>query len=155
MHELGIGLREADLSHIQRALSEEAVYRSPVLRRSLSGAALVEIMEIFCEAVSVTSLEEYGNSSTRVLVGQVTVGSLTGEATWVLRLDQTGKVRELSWQARPFNLSVRLANTFGAGLARRRGGLKPAIAAAGKPLGLMVAELVDRLSPWMIRRTAD
>ncbi len=150
VHEFTTAVRERDLDAILDSMAPDVIYHSPVMARPLTGAGVTEIMEIFCEVVTaVDSLEEFGTTSTLVLVGQVTVGSTVGQATWVVQLNADGKVCELSWQARPFNMVVCLANSFAAGLAQRRGGVKPALVALGNPMNRLVAATIDRLSPMM------
>ncbi|OMC56249.1 hypothetical protein A5747_09390 [Mycobacterium sp. IS-836] len=112
---------------------------------------VADILAILLYAVDdLTIHEEFGDSSTTVLIGGFTVQGVSGEATWVLRLDNTGKVRTLAWQARPFAVAVRLSEAFGHGLARRRGGVFPAIVSAGRPLARLVAWMVDLLAPHLV-----
>lgn len=156
MHPFAEALQTRDLDVLLSSLTPDVVYRSPVMRDPVTGQAVTEIMEIALEILAdIDITDEFGGEDTRVFVATFTVGGRSGDATWILRLGDNEKVREITWQARPFNVSIRLADAFGSGLARRRGGMKPALVAVGRPLARALAVTVDRLAPLMVRREAS
>jgi hypothetical protein len=151
MHPFAEALANKNLDNLLDCLSAEVTYHSPVMRNPVREAVVADILAILLDAVDhLTILEEFGDSSTKVLICGFTVQGVRGEAAWVLRLDKTGKVLTLTWQARPFAMAVRLSETFGHGLARRRGGVFPAIVSAGRPLARLVAWMVDLLAPHLV-----
>ncbi|MEB3982152.1 hypothetical protein OQ968_12850 [Mycobacterium sp. 663a-19] len=152
MHPFAEALADKSLDDLLACVSAEVTYHSPVMRNPVRGAVVADILAILLDAVDdLTIREEFGESSTAVLICGLTVQGVRGEAAWVLRFDRTGKVRELTWQARPFAVAVRLSEAFGGGLARRRGGVFPAIVLAGRPLARLVAWMVDLLAPHLVR----
>ncbi len=148
MHEFGIALRDRDSHAMVAALASDVTYHSPVMSTPIVGRGVSELMEILCEILTaVDKLEEFGDDRTRVLIGAVTVGTRSGNATWVLRLDESGKVREISWQVRPFSLTVQTLNGFAGGMGSRRGRGKRILGRSGKPATLLLAAAIDRVAP--------
>ena len=155
MHPFAEALASKNLDNLVASLSADVAYHSPVMRDSVRGPAVSDILAILLDALDdLTVDDEFGDADTKVLIGRFTVQGVRGEAAWVLRLDQAGKVRTLTWQARPFAMSVRLSEAFGQGLARRRGSVFPALVSAGRPLARLVAWTVDLLAPRLVRRPA-
>ncbi|SPM29628.1 hypothetical protein [Mycobacterium terramassiliense] len=151
MHPFAEALASQDLDNLLACLSVDVTYHSPVMRDPVRGAVVADILAILLDAVDdLTVYEQFGDSGTTVLICGFAVQGVRGEAAWVLRLDETGKVRSLAWQARPFAVAVRLSDAFGHGLARRRGGVFPAIVSVGRPLARLVAGMVDQLAPHLV-----
>lgn len=147
MHPFAESLAKKNLDNLLACLSAEVAYHSPVMSNPVRGALVADILAILLDAVDDLAIHaEFGDSATKVLICGFTVGGVRGEAAWVLRLDEAGRVRALTWQARPFAVAVRLSEAFGCGLAQRRGGLFPAIVSAGRPLARLVAGMVDLLA---------
>lgn len=151
MHPFAEALANQNLDDLLACLSAEVTYHSPVMRNPVRGALVADILAIMLDVVDDLAVHaEFGDSGTKVVIGGFSVQGLRGEAAWVLRLDDTGKVRTLTWQARPFAMSVRLSEAFGRGLAQRRGGIFPAIVSAGRMPARLVARMVDLLSPHLV-----
>jgi hypothetical protein len=151
MHPFAEALANKNDDDLIACLSAEVSYHSPVMRDPVRGAVVSDILTILLAAVEdLTIDDEFGDADTKVLICRFTVQGLRGEAAFVLRLDRAGKVCALTWQARPFAVSVRLLEAFGQGLARRRGGVFPAMVSAGRPLARLVAWTVDQLAPHLV-----
>lgn len=151
MHPFAEALANQNLESLLACLSADVTYHSPVMSEPVRGALVAEILAILLDAADdLTIHAEFGDSATKVLICEFTVRGVRGEAAWVLRLDETERVRTLTWQARPFAVAVRLSEAFGHGLARRRGGIFPAIVLAGRPLARLVAGMVDLLAPHLV-----
>jgi hypothetical protein len=125
-------------------------YRLRVMRDPVTGQAVTAIMEIALEIVADTDItEEFGGQDTSFR-RHGHRRRPQGDATWILRLGANEKVRQITWQAGPFNVSIRLADAFRSGLAGRRGDSKPALVAAGRPRARALAATVDRLTPLLV-----
>ncbi|OBG27647.1 hypothetical protein A5672_05070 [Mycobacterium alsense] len=151
MHPFAESLANQNLDNLLACLSAEVTYHSPVMRNPVRGALVPDILAILLDTVDdLTVHAEFGDSDTKVLLCGFSMQGVRGEAAWVLRLDGTGKIRTVAWQARPFAMSVRLSESFGHGLAQRRGGPFPAIVSAGRAPARLVARMVDLLAPHLV-----
>ncbi|WP_016890212.1 hypothetical protein [Mycobacteroides abscessus] len=136
---------------LRELLSADAVYHSPVMDLAIGGTDVGEIMDVLCEVVdNVHEARELSSGGTRILMCALTVDGCRGDAIWVIRLNAAGSVREISWQVRPFNLMMRVALGFAQGLAERRGGIRPLLVAACRPIGLLACATVDQFAPYLI-----
>lgn len=152
-HPFRVALEKRDVSALRATLAPDAVYHSPVMHPPVIGAAVPEVLEIVVEALAqIRCTEELGEGDTRVLITEIHVGERRGDAAWVLRLDDLERVRDVSWQARPFNISIALADAIGIGLAQRRGGALPLLVIAARPAARAMAATVDAISPRLIPR---
>jgi hypothetical protein len=117
MHPFAEALRRRDARALQAELAPDAVYRSPVMYCELCGPAVAEMLAIVLAAVTrITHLREFGNADVRVLLGTITVRGHTGEATWVLHLDDDEQVRRIAFRVRPAHLMTGLTGACADGL---------------------------------------
>lgn len=148
MHPFTAALRSRDPQAMTTMLAADVAYHSPVMNRPITGTGVVEILEILCQVLtSVEDLQEHANDQTLVLTGAVTVGDRTGNACWIIHFDSAGDIREIMWHVRPFDVTVRTLNGFGAGMGARRSRSKHLLAAMSKPAMLLTAAAVDHVAP--------
>ena len=138
-----------DLDAIVDSLAPDVVINSPISRR-VSFRGRDEARRLFAVVLDLLGEVRYTNELTD---GDVTVVVLDIELdgrhlheVQVMRLDEEGRIRELTLYIRPLPALARLAGAIGPRLARRRGRLAAAaVAGFTRPLAAVLA-VGDRTS---------
>ena len=142
-----------DLDALDGLLADDVSFHSPVISEpgfEGKGAVMALYRVAFDAIADFEFTHEYGDASSRVLVGNGKVLGQPFKATNLLELDAEGKVREIWVMARPLAGVAAIAEAIGSGLASRRGaGTRNATRAASKPLRGM-ADLTDRVGARII-----
>jgi hypothetical protein len=143
-HPFAGALETRDGESVEATLAPGFTYNSPVVGAPVRDGTGMEVLRVVIDALEdVECVAQLSQDVLVVLLTKIVVGGHRGGATWLLLLDEQGRIRELTWHARPFTVSVALADAIGTGLARHRGRAMPALVAAMRPVGRLVALGVD------------
>jgi hypothetical protein len=145
-----------DLAAAVDTFAPDAVLRSPLTDMlTFSGreeirAVLGVILEIF-DGLHYT--DELRAADSAVLVAGARVDGIEIELVDHMRLDESGKIRELTVFFRPLPATAAAMRAIGAGLGRRKSrGRAAAISMLTQPLGLMT-RVGDKLGVRLVRPT--
>jgi hypothetical protein len=145
-----------DLAAAVDTFAPDAVLRSPLTDMlTFSGreeirAVLGVILEIF-DGLHYT--DELGGAESAVLVAGARVDGIEIEMVDHMRLDESGKIRELTVFFRPLPATAAAMRAIGAGLGRRKSrGRAAAISMLTQPLGLMT-RVGDKVGVRLVRPT--
>jgi hypothetical protein len=145
-----------DLTAATEAFAPGAVFRSPLTDRlAFRGreqirALLEVILEVF-DGLHYT--DELRTGDRAVLVAEARVGGSEIELVDHIRLDESGKIRELTVFFRPLPATAAAMGAIGAGLGKRAStGRARAISLMTRPLALLTAA-GDPIGVWLVRPT--
>jgi SnoaL-like protein len=145
-----------DIAAVVDSFAADAVVRSPITGRlTFSGreqitALMGVILEVF-EDLHYT--DELRAGDLAYLSARARVGGTELEMVDQLRLDEDGKIRELTVFFRPMPAIAVAMRLIGSGLGRRRSAARgAAIAAMTRPLGL-ITEVGDRIGVGLVKST--
>jgi hypothetical protein len=154
--DLRIAMERGDLQDVLDAFAPDAVLRSPLTGRlafsgrAQIGAVMGVVIDVF-EDLRYTDQLDCGDRA--VLVASARVNGTEIEVVDHLRLDEHGKIRELTVFFRPLPAIAVAMRLIGAGLgARRSRGRAAAISALTQPLGLFTA-VGDRIGVALVKPT--
>jgi hypothetical protein len=152
--ELRAAMEARDLAAVVNAFAPDAVFRSPITDRlTFNGheqiAAISEvILDIFDD---LRYTDELRSDDAGFLVGHATIDGHRIEWVDHLRLDQDGKVLELTVFFRPLPATAVALRVIGAGLSRRKSPTRAAVVSIlARPLGFM-AIVADRVGIRLLR----
>ena len=138
-----------DVDAFLATLADDVVLRSPITDSTVFRGRdeMRELMEaVFATIKEIRYFEEVGDERTRALFYRARVGKQQVEEATLARLDDAGKVRELTIWFRPLPGLTRLTADLTPRLARQRGrGTAAAVSAATGPLALITAAADARL----------
>jgi ketosteroid isomerase-like protein len=114
-HPFRAAVEARDLEALSDVLREDVVFWSPVAHQPFRGRdvvleVLANVLEVF-EAF--TYVDDLAGEGTHALVFTATVGSRAVEGLDHLRLDEDGRVRELTVMIRPLSGAIALAEAMG------------------------------------------
>jgi ketosteroid isomerase-like protein len=154
--DLRIAMERGDLAGVLDTFAPDAVLRSPLTSRlAFSGRKQIEavmgvVIEVF-EDLRYTDQLVCGDRA--VLVASARVGGKELEMVDHLRLDEQGKIRELTVFFRPFPAIAVAMRLIGTGLgARKSKGMALAMSALTQPLGPLTA-VGDRIGAALVKST--
>lgn len=149
-------MEAGDLAAAVDTFAPDAVLRSPLTDmlafngREEIRAVLAVILETF-DGLHYT--DELCGADSAVLVAGARVDGIEIEMVDHLRLDESGKIRELTVFFRPLPATAAAMRAIGAGLGRRKSrGRAAAISMLTQPLGLMT-RVGDKLGVRLVRPT--
>ncbi|MFN2616922.1 MAG: nuclear transport factor 2 family protein [Thermoleophilaceae bacterium] len=130
-----------DPAGLSAACTADVVFNSPITT-SIRFEGADELRYLFANVLEVYDefhcVEETGSGDTRVVHMHARIGPQELDEVQLLRLDGTGKVREITMFIRPLPGVTALAAGLGPRLARRHGRWRGLLAAlATRPLALM------------------
>jgi hypothetical protein len=140
-HPLRVAFAARDFDGVAAALAPDVVLRSPITSavrfegRDEVTSLLREVREVLEELEYV---QDFGDGDEHVLVFRARAGGGRLDGVDVLRLDDDGRVREITVFMRPLTGLTALTAVLAPRLARRRGrGRAALVAAMARPLALL------------------
>lgn len=125
MHPFRVAVEARDLDAAVALLSEDVVFRSPVVFKPYQGrAAVAAILRAVAEVLEdFRYVREIGaaDAADHALVFQARVGRLEIEGCDFLHLDADGRIEEFTVMVRPLSAAIALADAMGAKLAGQGG----------------------------------
>jgi hypothetical protein len=153
---LRAGVEARDLSAVLDAFAPDAIVRSPITSaltfegREQIGAVMRVILDVF-EDIRYT--DEVRSGDTALLVASARVDGTDLEFADHMRLDASGKIRELTVFFRPMPAIAVAARAIGEGLARRRSPTRArVISVLVRPL-ILLTRVGDRVAASLVRPT--
>lgn len=151
---LRTAMEARDLSAVMDAFAPDAVVRSP-LTSALAFAGREQIhtiMEVILEVFEdLHYTDEIHGSNSAVLVASARVGGSEIDLVDHIRLDENGKITEITVFFRPLPATAVAMRVIGSGLGRRKSAARGHfISALTQPLGLMT-RVGDRVGVRLIR----
>ena len=154
--DLRIAMERGDLAGVLDTFAPDAVLRSPLTSRfAFSGREQIEavmgvVIDVF-EDLRYT--DQLVDGDRAVLVAGARVGGRELEIVDHLRLDEQGKIRELTVFFRPFPSIAVAMRLIATGLGARKGkGMALAMSALTQPLGPLTA-VGDRIGAALVKST--
>jgi hypothetical protein len=154
--DLRVAMERGDLEAVLDAFAPDAVLRSPLTSRfAFSGrpqieAAMSVVMKVL-EDLRYT--DELVSGDRAVLVATARVKGRELEMVDHLRLDEQGKIRELTVFFRPFPVVAVAMHAIATGLGARKGkGMALVLSALTQPLGPLTA-VGDRIGAALVKST--
>jgi hypothetical protein len=144
----------SDLTAATAAFAPDAVVRSPLTDRlTFKGREQIRgLLEVILEVFDdLRYTDELRADDRAVLVAEARVAGSEIELVDHIKLDESGKIRELTVFFRPLPATAAAMGAIGAGLGKRTGpGRARAISVLTRPLALMTAA-GDPIGVWLVR----
>jgi hypothetical protein len=142
-----------DLDAMRETMTPNVVLNSPILRTPFEDReAVLELFSVILETMEdVRYTVDVADGNTRFLSWRTRIGKVEMEGADILRLDDDGRIEEITVFFRPLAGITTLASALGKGLARRRSRTRALVAGAASAPMVLLGRASDRIAPRLVK----